>query len=79
MPGVVRLRVVSPILAFKTHGFETIPVDSIIETLDDLEQPGLHSVKVGDQELFAFTRDINERSERVALNETWVWISRTFD
>ena len=62
---VVRRRVVSPILATKARGFVTLPVGSIIETSDSLDEPGLHSIKLGNEELFAFTRDIEERSERI--------------
>jgi len=63
---VVRHRVASPILmTTKARGFVTIPVGSIIETSDSLDEPGLHSVRFGDEELFAFTRDIEERSERI--------------
>jgi hypothetical protein len=69
MPSVVRHRVVSPFLAIraltKVHGFVILPVGSIIETSDSLDDPGLHSVRLGDEELFAFTRDIEERSERI--------------
>ena len=43
----------------------TLPVGSIIETLDSLDEPGLHSITLGDEELFAFTRDIEERSEPI--------------
>ena len=63
---VVRRRVVSPILTTTQAGrFFTIPVGSIIDTSDNLDQPGLHSITFGDEELFAFTRDIEERSERI--------------
>ena len=62
---VVRRRVVSPILATKARGFVTLPVGSIIETSDSLDEPGLHSIKLGNEELFAFTRDIEERSEPI--------------
>jgi hypothetical protein len=65
MPFVVRYRVVSPIVTIKARGFLTLPVGSIIETSDSLEEPGLHSVRFGDEELFAFTRDIEERTERI--------------
>ena len=65
MPFVVRFRVVSPMLATKARGFVTLPVGSIIETSDSLDEPGLRSVKFGNEELFAFTRDIEERSERI--------------
>ena len=63
---VVRRRVVSPTLTTTQAGrFFTIPVGSIIDTSDNLDQPGLHPIMLGDEELFAFTRDIEERSERI--------------
>jgi len=65
MPFVVRYRVVSPIVAITARGFLTLPAGSIIEVSDSLDEPGLHSVRFGGEELFAFTRDIEERSERV--------------
>jgi hypothetical protein len=80
MPAVVRRRVVSPFFAFKpaanSRAFVTIARGWIIETLGDLEEPGLQSIKVGDQELFAFTRDINERSEMVASDESVLSLDR---
>ena len=65
MSAVVQRRVLSPVLAVKPNGFETIPVGSIIEAPDNLDQPGLQSIRFGTVELLAFTRDIRERSERV--------------
>jgi hypothetical protein len=66
MPSVVRHRVFSPILTTtKARGFVTLPSGSIIETSDCLDEPGLHSIRLGNEELFAFTRDIEERSERI--------------
>jgi hypothetical protein len=65
MPFVVRYRVVSPIVTIKARGFLTLPAGSVIEVSDSLDEPGLHSVRFGDEELFAFTRDIEERSELV--------------
>jgi hypothetical protein len=73
MPAVVHCRVLSPFLASQTGrqgaSFVTILPGPIIETSGDLDEPGLHCIRVGDQELFAFTRDINERSERAASGE----------
>ena len=66
MPTVVRFRVTSPFLAVGSsqhRGFITIPQGSVIETSDDLEEPGLHSMKLGHENLFAFARDIGERTE----------------
>ena len=65
MPAVVHRRVISPVLAVKGRGFETIPIGSIIETSDDLREPGLNSIRFGTEELFAFTRDIEERSQQI--------------
>lgn len=65
MPSVVQRRITSPVVAVKPHGFETIPVGSIVETPNDLHEPGLHAIRFGDEELFAFRRDIDERSEAV--------------
>ena len=42
-----------------------LPVGSIIETADSLDEPGLRFIRLGNEELFAFTRDIEERSERI--------------
>jgi hypothetical protein len=65
MPDVIRHRVVSPILTTNKSGFVTVPAGSIIETSEDLEQPGLYSVRVDGEELFAFARDIEERTEPI--------------
>jgi len=64
MPSIVR-RLVSPIIATKARGFVTLPVGSIIEAPDSLEEPGLRSVRFGGEEIFTFTRDIQERTEPV--------------
>jgi hypothetical protein len=68
MPFVVRYRVVSPIVTIKARGFLTLPAGSVIEVSDSLDEPGLHSVRFGDEELFAFTRDIEERSELIGAS-----------
>jgi hypothetical protein len=66
MLSAVRHRVFSPILTTtKARGFVTIPVGSIIETSDNMHEPGLHSIRLADEELFAFAPDIQERSERI--------------
>jgi len=65
MPSTAR-RLVSPILATKARGFVMLPVGSIIEAPDSLEEPGLRSVRFGDEEIFTFTRDIQERTEPVS-------------
>jgi hypothetical protein len=61
------LRVRSPFMAVATspsHKFVTIPAGAIIETFDDLAEPGLHRVKFGNVDLMAFSRDIHERTEQ---------------
>jgi hypothetical protein len=65
MRSLFRRRVVSPIVGTKNGDLVTIPVGAIIEMSADLDQPGLYSVIVGDEEFFAFTRDIEERTERI--------------
>ena len=69
MAHVVRLRVISEILAVTVHPsiprFVTIPSGSVIETPDDLVQPGLHSVMNEGRHLFAFAQDIHERTQAV--------------
>lgn len=65
---LIHLRVKSPFLAIATpprHEFVTIPAGAIIETLDDLAEPGLHPMKFGGVALLAFTRDIKERTEQI--------------
>ena len=69
MPSAIRYRVVSPILTTtKARALVTLPVGSIIETSDNLDEPGLHAVRFGAEELFAFTRDIEERSELIGAS-----------
>jgi hypothetical protein len=66
MPSAVRFRVVSPIpTTNKARAFVTLSVGSVIETSVSLNDPGLHSVMFGNEELFAFTRDSEERSEPI--------------
>lgn len=70
--AVVRRRIASPFVAFRagiaSAPFLTIPVGSIIETRQEIGPPGLVEIRVNDQTLFAFTRDIHERAE--PLDET---------
>jgi len=66
MPSVVRLRVTEPFLTVTpttNSSFVTLPQGTVIETSDDLARPGLHPIKLDDQDLLAFTRDIRERTE----------------
>ena len=62
---IIHRRVVSPILGIKARDFVTIPRDAIIQTPPHADEPGLRPIVFGDQELLAFTRDIEERSERI--------------
>ena len=66
MPLSVRRRLISPILmTTNARGYITVPAGTIIETSDKLDEPGLHSIKFRDEELFVFTRDIEELTEPV--------------
>ena len=69
----VRFHVTSEILALATrsdHRFVTIPAGSMIDTSEDLAQPGLHHVFFHGQELLAFTRDIRERTYQVTASNS---------
>ena len=67
MQAVLHLRVVSPFLAMSqsnlSPAFFTVPKGAVIETSYELDQPGLVQIKVEDQRLFAFIRDLRERAE----------------
>jgi len=67
MPTVVRLHVTLPILAITAQltkqNFVDILAGSMIETSDDLSEPGLHPVTFEGQQILVFTRDIAERTE----------------
>ena len=69
MQSVARFRVVSPLLAVhppdRKGKFVTVPTGSIIETRDDIGSPGLIEIRLDDEQLLAFTRDIKERAEVV--------------
>lgn len=69
MANAVRLHVISEILAVpmqvEKHSFITIPAGSVIETSDDLVEPGFRPVMFDGRDLLAFTRDIRERTEQV--------------
>jgi hypothetical protein len=64
----VHLHVVAPFLAVdaKSLEFMTITPGSIIETTDDLTEPGLHRVRWYRQTLLVFTRDIQERTKELS-------------
>ena len=46
--------------------FTTVPTGAIIETDSDLHEPGLIEIKLRDQILWAFTRDVQERAQKLA-------------
>ena len=60
----VRLRVTVELLAVTAVNsrFVTLSEGSVIETSDELIEPGLHHVNFGGNDLLAFTRDIQERT-----------------
>jgi hypothetical protein len=63
-----RFRVVSAFAAMedpRSRRFVTIPVGSIVETFDDLHQPGFLHIRVDGRTLLAFKRDIKERTQPV--------------
>jgi hypothetical protein len=63
----IRLQVKSPLLAVDaTACCVTIPESSVIETTDDVSQPGFHRVRFDGQDLLAFARDIQERTEQLS-------------
>jgi hypothetical protein len=45
--------------------FTTVPAGAIIEVARDLHEPGLIEIRLRDQSLWAFTRDVQERSEKL--------------
>ena len=68
---IARFRVVSPFLAFHAvdtnKPFLTVPVGSIIETREEVHSPGLFEIRLNDQPLLAFMRDIEECTEPMYL------------
>ena len=62
-------RVVSPFVAFpvtnNTTRFVTVPVGSVIETQQTIHSPGLAEIRLNDQPLLAFMRDLEGRTERL--------------
>ena len=67
MQAVLNLRVISPFLAMResslSPAFLMIPKGAVLETSFDLDQPGLVRIKLQDQPLFAFIRDLRESTE----------------
>ena len=71
MAIVFRFHVTSEILAVTAHPadhrFVEIPGGSVIETSDDLLEPGFHHITFNGKDLLAFARDIRERTEPVEV------------
>jgi hypothetical protein len=68
---IARFRVVSPFLAFQadvtSKPFLRVPVGSIVETREEVHSPGLFEIRLNDQSLLAFMRDIDECTEPMDL------------
>ena len=67
MQAVLNLRVIFPFLAMResslSPAFITIPKGAVVETSNELHQPGLVLIRLADQLLFAFMRDLRENAE----------------
>jgi hypothetical protein len=67
--ATLNLRVISPFLAMResslSPAFLTVPKGAVVETSYDLHYPGLVRIKLQDQPLFAFIRDLRESAELV--------------
>jgi hypothetical protein len=70
--AVVNLRVTCPFLAMResnqSPAFCTIPKGAVVETSYELDHPGLVRIKLQDQPLFAFIRDLRENAEPLDLS-----------
>jgi hypothetical protein len=68
---ITRFRVLSSFVAFHTvvtnKPFLTVPIGSIIETGEEFHSPGLFEIRLNDQPLLAFMRDIEECTEPMDL------------
>jgi hypothetical protein len=64
---VLNLRVTTPFLAMRESNqrpaFLTVPKGALVETSYELDHPGLVRIKLQDQSLFAFMRDLRESAE----------------
>ena len=49
-----------------TTDYVTIPETAVIETTDDLAEPGFRQVRYEGESLLVFTRDIQERTQRIS-------------
>ena len=69
MQAVLNLRVICPFLAMResnqSPAFLTVPKGAVVETSNDLNYPGLVRVKLQDQPLLAFIRDLRESAEPI--------------
>ena len=69
MQAVLNLRVICPFLAMResnqSPALLTVPKGAVVETSYDLSYPGLVRIKLQDQALFAFIRDLRESAELV--------------
>ena len=67
MQAVLHLRVISPFVAFRESrdkpAFWVVPRGAVVESSSDPSQGGLVPIKVDDQSLLAFTRDLQDRAE----------------
>jgi hypothetical protein len=63
----VQFRVLSPFVVIQPlisgPPFITLPQGSIIETQEEIRSPGLAEIRLNNQPLLAFMRDIEERTE----------------
>jgi hypothetical protein len=68
---ITRFRVLSSFVAFHAvvtnKPFLTVPIGSIIETGEEFHSPGLFEIRLNDQQLLAFMRDIEECTEPMDL------------
>lgn len=68
---IARFRVLSPFVVFRmvvtNNPLLTVPVGSIIETHEEFHSPGLFQIRLNDQPLLAFMRDIEECAEPLGV------------
>lgn len=76
MQAVLNLRVISPFFAIRqsNHGpaYFTVPKGAVLQTAFEPDLPGLVPIKIEDQPLLAFNRDLRERAEPVGQNENGI-------
>ena len=67
MNQTIHLQVMSPLLALAaTADYVTIPETAMIETTGNLAEPGFHKVRYEGESLLVFSRDIQERTQRIS-------------